>query len=361
MIGSTLHRRLGIVIHLPRVFLHALVQYHWDFLGIGKRMVRAFRHRYLPHEAFEIGLLNPNTPLDNVKGTVSRSEMVQIQQRLNPQEWESVLQDKGIFSRICLAAGLPVPALYGLFFQKNAGWTVRGKVPQNSTEWEEFFLRECPEEFVVKPCRGAYGSGIVVVTRHENRFESHDGQSWDAPGLVGKLMGDKEYTSFVIQERLHNHPSLAAMGGGGVHSFRLVTYVDSGGFAKVVAADMKLIVGRSVVSNLAHGLHGNLIADIERTTGRLKKALIMDVEQGGYREVACHPDSGIALEGFQIPGWEKIVKVAVDAAGFFLPVRTVGWDIALSENGPRILEGNIWYDPSLSGYVSDYWALAYLE
>ncbi len=55
--------------------------------------------------------------------------------------------------------------------------------------------------------------------------------------------------------------------------------------------------------------------------------------------------------------WKQIRAVAIAGALFFRPVRTVGWDIALSTRGPRIMEGNVAYDPSLTGYLSDYWAI----
>jgi len=29
----------------------------------------------------------------------------------------------------------------------------------------------------------------------------------------------------------------------------------------------------------------------------------------------------------------------------FWPLRTIGWDVALTPNGPRIVEGNVWWDP----------------
>ena len=344
---------------LPRVLLRAFVAYQWRVLKVGRRTVLALHHHYLPEEAYEVGLLNPDAPLDMVQSAVSRSRMVRIQQRLNPREWESLLSDKGIFYRVCLAAGLPVPALYALYFRDFAGWTHEGKSPCNQDEWEQVLLHDVPTDFVVKPCRAAYGAGIMIFSKDGDRFIDHQGTVWNAKELVKRLSSDREYSSFVLQERLQNHPSIAHLGRGrGVHSFRLVTYIDSTGCARVVAADMKIIVGDGVASNLAHGTRGNLTAEIDRASGCLKQGLVMDVQRGGYRKVSQLPDSGVIIEHFSVPQWDAITSLAVQAAKFFQPVRTVGWDIALCPSGPVIMEGNIWYDPSLTGYVTDYWALA---
>ncbi len=358
MDSQRFHRRLDFVVSLPRVFLLALVRYHWRFLEIGKRIFLTLRQRYLPDEAFENGLLNPDTPSERILESVSRSQMVAIQRRLNPREWDSVLYDKGIFYRVCMAAGLPVPELYALYYRDFAGWTSCGRSPLTVQEWKTFFLSECPADFVIKPSRGEYGCGIMSIRRENGEFVDHQGKQWDTEGLLRHLHDDRNFTSFVVQERLQNHSALAKLGRGeGVHSFRLVTYVDSLGRADVVAADVKFIVGSNVVSNLAHGLNGNLIADVDHRTGAVKGVFLVDTRNGGYQEVTCHPDSGASLMGLVLPQWEQIRAVAIAGALFFRPVRTVGWDIALSTRGPRIMEGNVAYDPSLTGYLSDYWAI----
>jgi hypothetical protein len=135
----------------------------------------------------------------------------------------------------------------------------------------------------------------------------------------------------------------------------LVTLVATDGSAQIVWADIKVIVGKNIVSNLAHGLHGNLFAEIDVPTGRLKTPQIIDVERGGNRDVLRHPETAAPLEGFPIPAWEEILAITQRAAKFFLPVRTIGWDVALSGRGPRILEGNIWYDPVVQGFQTDHW------
>ncbi|MBN9282025.1 MAG: hypothetical protein J0H37_07220, partial [Hyphomicrobium denitrificans] len=51
------------------------------------------------------------------------------------------------------------------------------------------------------------------------------------------------------------------------------------------------------------------------------------------------------LEGFRLPDWTLVTELALRAARTFLPLRTIGWDIALTPDGPVIVEGNRWWDP----------------
>ena len=43
--------------------------------------------------------------------------------------------------------------------------------------------------------------------------------------------------------------------------------------------------------------------------------------------------------------WKESCQLAIETARNFLPLRIVGWDIAITPNGPSIVEGNAWADP----------------
>jgi len=46
-----------------------------------------------------------------------------------------------------------------------------------------------------------------------------------------------------------------------------------------------------------------------------------------------------------LPFWDEACALAETAARHFLPIRTIGWDVALTPEGPVILEGNFWWNP----------------
>lgn len=50
--------------------------------------------------------------------------------------------------------------------------------------------------------------------------------------------------------------------------------------------------------------------------------------------------TGIKFDGFKIPYWKKIKEMVLKAALVNDKVNLVGWDVAISKNGPLIIEGN---------------------
>jgi len=80
-------------------------------------------------------------------------------------------------------------------------------------------------------------------------------------------------------------------------------------------------------------------------TGLLAAAGRRRKDGTGVEPVTHHPITGMEIEGAVLPGWEALRTLALRCARLFRPLRTVGWDIALTPSGPVVVEGNRWWDP----------------
>lgn len=49
-----------------------------------------------------------------------------------------------------------------------------------------------------------------------------------------------------------------------------------------------------------------------------------------------HPDSQIKIENFKASMYDYILELGYRSHIYFYGVRAIGWDIAISENGPVI-------------------------
>lgn len=94
----------------------------------------------------------------------------------------------------------------------------------------------------------------------------------------------------------------------------------------------ELALGKTIADNFHQGGKGVLV-DIE--TGKL-------VGNGIDKKLNESENSitNIKFDGFQIPYWEEIKEMVLEAALVNDKVNMVGWDVAISKNGPLIIEGN---------------------
>ncbi len=56
--------------------------------------------------------------------------------------------------------------------------------------------------------------------------------------------------------------------------------------------------------------------------------------------MTAHPQSGEQIAGFELPHWAQVTTEAVRAHRLVPFPRTLGWDVAIDERGPVILEVN---------------------
>jgi hypothetical protein len=51
------------------------------------------------------------------------------------------------------------------------------------------------------------------------------------------------------------------------------------------------------------------------------------------------------MPGFTIPNGQQMFEMVQHAAVCFAPLRTIGWDVAITPDGFALVEGNVTWDP----------------
>jgi hypothetical protein len=338
-------KRLRLSRDIPRYYLKGATEHGFHPLGAGLALYAALRESYWPDEAYGLGLLLPGADARRAPRFLSKARMVAIQKRINPAGWEFVLSDKGIFARYAMAAGLPTPQFIAWSFRDGTGSAADGRRFATVEEWCRFLEEETPEEFVLKPARSAYGSAVHLYRREGKAFFRFDGTAVTARSLAAELRGGGRFDSMVVQERVRNHPDLVRLSGAeGLQTVRIVSVVGRDGTVSLLNAFFKPIVGRNEVDNFRHGSTGNLLAAVRLEDGMLADAVGF-APKGGILEIPTHPETGMAFRGFRLPFWEEALALVRKAALAFVPVRMIGFDVALTPAGPVLIEGNYWPDP----------------
>jgi hypothetical protein len=83
---------------------------------------------------------------------------------------------------------------------------------------------------------------------------------------------------------------------------------------------------------------GGICIDIDMDSGMLRKGYTL--YKYGHVEYESHPDTNFKFYGTKLPYFREVKELAVAAHKCFPMFALVGWDIAITENGPTIIEGN---------------------
>ncbi|MCH5319674.1 MAG: hypothetical protein J1E38_08220 [Paramuribaculum sp.] len=192
------------------------------------------------------------------------------------------------------------------------------------------FIQNYKGTYFCKPLDGECGYGIFKLSLTGEKVLINNVDSTKEE--LQKLVENKQY---IVQTAINQHPIQSSLHKESINTLRLVTVRDlKTQEIKVFPSMLRIGTGKNVVDNTSKG---GIAVGFDLKTGRLNEFGLQKPEFGTRTNV--HPDSGIIFKDYYIP----FLNEAVDKAKFFhsfLDLHSVGWDIAITENGPVFIEGN---------------------
>jgi len=246
--------------------------------------------------------------------------------RLNPRRLYPTVDDKVLTKELALAAGMPVPDLYGVIVHQAEVRNLAEIIGDRNS-------------FVIKPAQGSGGDGIlVVVGRSERKRDSYrlsngmlisEGElQHHISNIVGgqySLSGTRDKA--LIEYCVQFDPTFAEVSYQGVPDIRVIVYRGYPAMA-MVRLPTRASDGKA---NLHQGAVG---AGVDLSTGITLQGVLDDML------VEEHPDTGALVAGLQIPQWGFILESSargceVTGLGY------IGVDMVIDADlGPLILEMN---------------------
>jgi len=243
--------------------------------------------------------------------------------RYNPCSSFPLVDDKVLTKRLAEEYQIPTPPLYHVIESHG-----------DLAGLEEMLGDH--QEFVIKPARGAGGSGILLITGHEgSRFVKLSGEalSWtdltyhifDILSGIYSLEGLEDRA--LIEALVHPDPIFDAVTYQGVPDIRIIVYrgVPVMGMVRLPtrASDGKANLHRGAIGVGIDIGKGMMWAGVHRS-----------------RIVTSHPDTGNPVSGIQVPHWESMLLMAARAVDM-TDLGFLGVDIVIDrERGPLLLELN---------------------
>lgn len=246
---------------------------------------------------------------------ITNRKQKKVAYRFNPKNEAEAFDNKYLFNKI-----------FKDFIKRKWLYT------EASTQEDIRLFIEEQGEVILKPVDQACGVGIKKISYADLTGD---------PEILQNLTEDK----FVLEEIISNHEDIKVLNPGTLNTVRMVTLVRRDGSAKVLKAFIRMGSGNNVVDNF-HA--GGIAAQIDIETG----IIISKGKSIYHKDILKHPYSQIVLLGRQIPLWEEAKEFAKNLAMVKPECRYIGWDIAITDNGIEVIEGN---------YVAGITALQFID
>ncbi len=278
---------------------------------------------------------------------ISKERSLGLLGRFNPPDLQHLTENKDEFYTLCRERGLPVPETYG-WTREGRQYDADGSPLRGDREWGNYLAGRLPEDFIVKDRAGAYGSGFDAFHRTGNAFRSEvSGEVYDVDGLCAAMSSAGGHEGVVIQERLFDAAPLSALcGRRGLQTMRIITLLRTDGRVSILFYMFKILAGNTLTDNFSLGTTGNLNAFGDRNC-TLQGAFKRHECGSGMTVVTVHPGTGASLDGFELPGASEAMELVKSAQQCFPTLKILGWDVALTDRGPRIIEANARWNPPL--------------
>lgn len=243
----------------------------------------------------------------------------------NPVSQLSLFDNKLLFKKMLAGCGIPQSKLLA-----TAGYRLELKTREAFARW----LPEARQDLVIKPLFGSGGAGIRML-RYEAGHHYDGGSRVDAGKLWRDLVPGLG-VGYVIEERLQNIESVAAFNPHCLNTLRVVSIRTDDDVWRIALVALRIGTIDSAVDNLAAG--GTVLKFSPDGVG------IAAYDWTQRCEVVTHADSARPLVGYTLDGFASLADFVLRASDAFPEMGAIGWDIALTGDGPKVVEANPYFD-----------------
>lgn len=235
-----------------------------------------------------------------------------------------LLRDKYLFEMIMQNLNIPTPRNS---YYWNSCEEIKDLLNKKNISFDELLTKSF--DGFLKSVSGEEGDGVFAIEISNNKILL-DNKNISLLNLKNQFNG-----SYILQKRIIQHKQIAKIYSGSVNTIRIITFFHKN---KIEVFDSFLRIGVDGINkdNLSQG--GILVA-IDFKTAKL--------EEKGYirnnlllKTVTEHPDTKVSFDGYKIPFYTEAVDLVKKAHAGIGKIHSIGWDVAITESGPELLEGN---------------------
>lgn len=288
-----------------------------------------FKYEQFPDEYFLYGLDRVSADMDDYM--MPYSSFIALRQRKNtvrigrqtPYSYVCLLRDKELFEWISEKLDIPTPKTLGKLHDGLLSGRYSGLFADycvSMADGSALFLKEIA---------GYKGSGAFAIEKKDGKL-FFNGDSLEINEIMDRIPSKQTY---IVQEKVVQHSAINQIYPDALNTLRVVSIV-FGEDIVILGSFLRIGANGSVVDNWSHG---GLAVGVNED-GTLMKWGIFKPEYGIKTD--RHPNTGLIFEGYRLPYWEEAIDLVKTCHRKFSFIGAIGWDVAFTERGPIIIEGN---------------------
>lgn len=279
---------------------------------------------------------------DERRAFIGHAGRRRIVRALNDAHAAVLADDKLVTYGYLTGLGYPIAPLHAAYHRTRTHGTL--PVLRDPGEVAAFLRDRMPYPFFGKPLGRTNALGVASVRGYDATTDSLalPGDRSIAVAAFAETLTRFLPQGYLFVGHLWPHPAIREVCGERLCTVRVYVLIDDDG-PRILAAVWKIATGDNMADNFI--LKGNLLAAVDLATGSLTRI----VGGSGPDEVEheTHPETGGRLLGFRLPDWDAVLKLARNAACSIPRMPYQGWDIAITPDGPVLVEVNSAADFSL--------------
>jgi hypothetical protein len=261
-----------------------------------------------------------------------------IKKYFNDKDVREVLENKLYFDLFYKQFSISLPNII-MFNHRNIFATGGKSFEVNNVDEFKALLTEifnkntASDSMIIKRTAWSYGGDRV--------FKIYKNQAENEPELINELFLTVIKSGFLFQDTVRQHKELDKLNPSCLNTMRIDTFINPDGKIDIISCYIRMSFRNAHVDNISSG---GLLVGIDRNTGKLRQEGFSNLQDVGVKIFTEHPVTKTVFENFQIPFFEQAKELALKATGLMPGLRLVGWDVAIGESGPVLIEGNSDYD-----------------
>ncbi len=297
------------------------------------------RSRIPPNDYFAYGLFRPAMTEGERGAYVSIYSGQRLNLQLSPPSLRAqhgLVADKLLTGLVLSGAGFPVPPVLAAYLPQPGPRPPGLRVLDTPAALADWLLTEAPYPVFGKPIDGSLALGSAGIVGAEGRdLRLADGRRVPAAALVDEVARNF-HAGWLIQPHLVLHPEVSVLAGTAVSFLRVCTLREPGGVTTLYTVFRLPAAGVMIDATTTKGPNG--LALVESETGAILRAQSMWRLSTSALEVSTA--TGEALAGRRLPFVPEACRLCEAAHALFPAHGVLGWDVALTLEGPVLVEVN---------------------